>query len=145
METPVRRYLAEIGRRGGTRSRRALSPEQARAMVAAREARRALSEFERSPFTTAVPSLPGVELVGKGLHDLAARIVSDESLLVSVAAPRLRLLGIRVPVAHTDPEAQLYDRLAARLGNGAHSQYNALIRRAVSFARAAALVGRHGA
>ncbi len=40
MDDSTRRYLAEIGRRGGMRSRRTLTPEQARAMVAAREARR---------------------------------------------------------------------------------------------------------
>ncbi len=36
-----RGYLAEIGRRGGMRSRRRLSRAQARAMVRAREAKRA--------------------------------------------------------------------------------------------------------
>lgn len=40
MSTLLRRYLAEIGRRGGIKSRRALSPETARRMVAIREARR---------------------------------------------------------------------------------------------------------
>ncbi|MFM8566904.1 MAG: hypothetical protein ACKOCV_04395 [Gemmatimonadota bacterium] len=40
MDDATRKYLAEIGRRGGMRSRRTLSPDQARAMVAAREAKR---------------------------------------------------------------------------------------------------------
>lgn len=34
-------YLAEIGRKGGKKSRRKLTPEQARAMVKAREKKRA--------------------------------------------------------------------------------------------------------
>lgn len=37
----IRRYLAEIGARGGRKSRRTLDPETARQMVRAREARRA--------------------------------------------------------------------------------------------------------
>ncbi|MBN1606548.1 MAG: hypothetical protein JW940_07930 [Polyangiaceae bacterium] len=45
MPTAVQRYLARIGRRGGQRSRRTLSPEQARDMVRVREARRAYREF----------------------------------------------------------------------------------------------------
>ena len=36
------RYLAEIGRRGGIKSRRVLEPETARQMVRVREARRAI-------------------------------------------------------------------------------------------------------
>lgn len=41
MNNSVRDYLATIGRRGGTRSRRTLDPETARNMVRVREARRA--------------------------------------------------------------------------------------------------------
>lgn len=41
----IRKYLAEIGRRGGTKSRRALAPETARRMVAIREARRAARQL----------------------------------------------------------------------------------------------------
>ena len=37
MADPVHDYLAEIGRKGGQASRRTLTPEQARAMVEARE------------------------------------------------------------------------------------------------------------
>jgi hypothetical protein len=45
MDRNVRRWLAEIGRRGGQRSRRVLTPEDARAMVRVREARRAYRRF----------------------------------------------------------------------------------------------------
>jgi hypothetical protein len=41
MKTSIHTYLAEIGRRGGLKSRRVLEPDQARAMVRVREARRA--------------------------------------------------------------------------------------------------------
>jgi hypothetical protein len=41
----INRYLAEIGARGGRRSRRELDPETARTMVRVREARRAFRRF----------------------------------------------------------------------------------------------------
>ena len=41
----VREYLAEIGRRGGSKSRRTLDPKTARSMVRVREARRAYRKF----------------------------------------------------------------------------------------------------
>lgn len=41
----VRAYLAQIGRKGGRKSRRRLSPEKARNMVRVREARKAFREF----------------------------------------------------------------------------------------------------
>lgn len=43
-------YLAEIGRRGGKKSRRQLSPEDARNMVRIREARKAFREFHAQCF-----------------------------------------------------------------------------------------------
>ncbi len=45
MERNVKAYLAEIGRRGGRKSRRVLDPETARTMVRVREARRAYRRF----------------------------------------------------------------------------------------------------
>lgn len=41
----VRSYLSQIGRKGGLKSRRALSPEHARLMVAVRLARKAYRDF----------------------------------------------------------------------------------------------------
>ena len=46
----IRRYLATIGSRGGRKSRRALEPDTARAMVRVREARRAFRRFRASCF-----------------------------------------------------------------------------------------------
>lgn len=83
-------------------------------------------------------SLPGADLVREGLNDLANGVESIESLLVLVGAPRLRGLGFDVPDTPDFPEDRLYARLAEVHGNGAHSKYNALIRRLVSFERAAA-------
>jgi ribosomal protein L24E len=50
MESKVREYLAEIGRRGGLKSRRVLAPETARAMVRVREARRVYRRFHSKCF-----------------------------------------------------------------------------------------------
>ena len=57
MDQATRRYLAEIGRRGGQKSRRTLMPEQARAMVAVREARRAFKRFYATCFWSSPPDL----------------------------------------------------------------------------------------
>jgi hypothetical protein len=83
-------------------------------------------------------SLPGADLVERGLADLAGGRVSDCSLLVLIAAPRLRSLGIPVPaVVRCGPyEHELYSRLEERLGTDAHAYYNSLIRRIVSYAHA---------
>lgn len=53
----VRAYLARIGARGGRRSRRALDPETARAMVRVREARRAFKRFRSTCFWSYRPDL----------------------------------------------------------------------------------------
>jgi hypothetical protein len=82
-------------------------------------------------------NLPGHELVSAGLADLAAGRESEASLLVAMAAPRLRRLGFEVPTGGgSRPSHRLYELLATQ-DRGAHSHYNALVGRIVSFARAA--------
>jgi hypothetical protein len=82
--------------------------------------------------------LPGQDLIEQGLADLSEGRVTEASLLVLITAPRLRRLGIQVPVRPLSPpcEHQLYARLETRFGVAAHSHYNSLIRRVVSFAQA---------
>ena len=82
--------------------------------------------------------LPGAELVEQGLDDLAHNRQTDLSLLILIAAPRLSRLGIKIPeTSFPKPyEHELYARLEQRLDTGAHSYYNSLIRRIVSFERA---------
>jgi hypothetical protein len=46
----ISEYLAEIGRRGGTKSRRQLSSDDARNMVRIREARRAFNTYHAQCF-----------------------------------------------------------------------------------------------
>lgn len=82
-------------------------------------------------------SLPGHDLVAEGLVDLAAGRETVAGLLVTMASPRLHALGIEVPACGAaEPSHRLYE-LLAREGPGAHSRYNALVRRIVSFTRAA--------
>lgn len=52
----MRQYLATIGRKGGEKSRRALSSEAARDMVRVREARRAYRDFRSSCFWSNDPN-----------------------------------------------------------------------------------------
>jgi hypothetical protein len=81
--------------------------------------------------------LPGHELVSAGLADLAAGRKSESSLIVAMAAPRLRALGYDVPSGVGEsPSHRLYELLAEG-DQDAHSRYNALVGRMVSFARAA--------
>ena len=85
-------------------------------------------------------SLPGGDLVAQGVADLAAGRESVPSLLVSIGAPKLQSLGVRLATPLADAEHKLYARLAAENPDAAHSRYNALVRRLVSFERAAACV-----
>jgi hypothetical protein len=57
MDHSVQKYLSEIGRKGGRKSRRALSPEAARDMVKVREARRAFARFKTSCFWSFDPTI----------------------------------------------------------------------------------------
>jgi hypothetical protein len=86
------------------------------------------------------PALPGADLIDRGLSDLDEGVMSVEALLVSIGAPRLRAAGIAVANSISEPERRLYALLAAENSDSAHSRYNALIRRLVSFERAAECV-----
>lgn len=83
-------------------------------------------------------ALPGYELIREGLDDLAQGKTSVAAYLVLVGRERLRAVGVDVPPTEVAaPEHGLYDLLAREDSDSAHSRYNALIRRLVSFERAA--------
>jgi len=87
--------------------------------------------------------LPGADLLESGLKDLTAGTQSASAFLVAIGAPRLRRLGIALPPPEqmpSRPEHGLYRLLAQQHSRGAHSRYNALIRRLVSFERALELL-----
>ena len=76
-------------------------------------------------------------MIREGLHDLAAGRESAAALLVAICAPRLRRAGLQIPSLPFDQaEHRLYELLARAHPDSAHSRYNALIRRLVSFERA---------
>lgn len=79
--------------------------------------------------------LPGGDLVEQGLADLTAGRETVASLLVSIGAPRLRRLGVELPPVQDAAEHRLYLLLSRSEPDSAHSRYNALIRRLVSFER----------
>jgi len=81
--------------------------------------------------------LPGQDLIEAGIRDLSRGVESVPALLVSIGTPRLRRLGISVPRAIPAPERRLYELLKHPDPDAAHSRYNALVRRLVSFERAA--------
>ena len=81
---------------------------------------------------------PGQEIINQGIADLADGIETIPSLLVLIGAPRLQRLGVTIPVTTIEsPEHRLYELLRLVNPDSAHSRYNALIRRLVSFERAA--------
>jgi len=86
-------------------------------------------------------ALPGGNLIDEGVTDLREGRETIAALLVAIGSPRLRRLGIELPDSlPEDPEHRLYDLLAKDEPDSAHSRYNALIRRLVSFERAAECV-----
>ncbi|HKR13580.1 MAG TPA: hypothetical protein VJT15_16060 [Pyrinomonadaceae bacterium] len=88
-------------------------------------------------------SLPANDLITAGILDLRDGRETVASLLVSIGAPKLRSLGIdlpNIPSSALQPEHRLYDLLSADDADSAHSRYNALIRKLVSFERALACV-----
>ena len=86
-------------------------------------------------------ALPGAELIRKGLIDLGDGVESIEALLVLIGAPRLRRIGYDVPDDTPFlPEDRLWEKLSKENSDTAHSRYNALIRRLVSFERASECV-----
>ncbi len=83
--------------------------------------------------------LPGAVLVAAGIEALKRGEATVEALLVSVGSSRMRAAGLDIPspppLAHT-PEIELYLAIGDEHPEDAHSRYNALIRRLVSFERA---------
>jgi hypothetical protein len=87
--------------------------------------------------------LPGEDLIEAGIEDLRAGRETIAALLVAIGAPRLRRIGLHLPAnLPATPEHRLYYLLAQDDEDSAHSRYNSLIRRLVSYERAAECVNR---
>jgi hypothetical protein len=97
-------------------------------------------DLRRGPYNHAMgdEELPGHDLVEQGVTDLSRGVESVPALLVAIGAPRLRRLGLPVPDGGPDdPEHRLYRALSRSGPDSAHSRYNALLRKLISFERAA--------
>jgi len=89
------------------------------------------------------PALPAEDLIESGAQDLREGLDTLAALVVAIGAPRLRRLGVELPPNLPDfPEHRLYALLAKDEPDSAHSRYNALIRRLVSYERAAECVSQ---
>lgn len=91
-------------------------------------------------------NLPGADLVASGIEALRRGELTVEALLVAVGARRLRDAGLEVPAPPElpdSPELLLYAAVGAAHPCDAHSRYNGLIRRLVSFERALEGVDTH--
>lgn len=73
MDPAVRAYLARIGRKGGSKSRRALPSDMARAMVTLREARRAYQRFQTQCFWS---NDPDYEVTAADIPWVAERLMT---------------------------------------------------------------------
>jgi hypothetical protein len=139
----IRKRFIRYGREGGKARARRVNADARRAIAQ----RAASSRWTRERFgasSFAALGLPGGEIVDTGLGHLADGTVSPESLLVSLAAPRLRREGVPVPMGSVqkDAEDRLYDLLSAAAGDLAHARYAAYLEQIVSFADACCLVRR---
>ena len=132
----IRERFRKFGRQGGRERAARMSPAEREAV--ARVA--AVTRWTRVRFGDekfASLGLPGGDMIDRGLADLASMRETPESLVVSLAAPRLRREGVPVPArVLPDPEKSLYRLLSQRDGELAHARYNAYLRQAVSFADA---------
>ena len=100
-----------------------------------------MGAFLQNP-TVSLTAYPGGDLVEEGMADLVQGRETIPALLVSIGAPRLRRLGLSVPeTVIPSPEDRLYERLAESDPDSAHSRYNALVQRLVSFENAAECAG----
>ena len=80
---------------------------------------------------------PGEDIIVQGIDDLFNGLETIPSLLVSIGATRLRQSGLVIPdTTFPSPEHRLYALISEDDPDSAHSQYNAWIRRLVSYERA---------
>lgn len=134
MPKKIREQFRRHGRDGGQARAERMSSAARRAVARRAATTRWIRErFGASSFDAL--GLPGGEMIDTGLADLAAEKATEESLLVSLAASRLRREGVPIGQVHSDPEDRLYE-LLSRSSDLAHARYGAYLRQAASFADA---------
>ena len=81
-------------------------------------------------------NLPGYELIEKGLLDISLNRESYFTALLYSAESKLAKLGINLGgLRPPDAVSQMYGFLQSEFGDGAHSKFNALNRRLISFCK----------
>ncbi len=134
----VREQFREHGRNGG-RARAARMSPSARRTVARHAATRRWTRVRFGAESFEALGLPGGEIVDAGLSALSRGEESLESLLVSLAAPRLKREGVPLPRdVFADADVRLYRLLERDDADLAHSRFLAYLRQAESFADACA-------
>lgn len=140
----IRERFIRYGREGGKARAARMSSEARRATARRAASSRWIRErFGASSF--AALGLPGGDIVDTGLAHLAEGAISPESLVVSLAAPRLRREGVPVGSVHADPEDRLYELLSRSTANLAHARYAAYLEQIASFADACRFARRRRA
>ncbi len=135
LPTGIHEQFRRYGRRGGRIRATRISPEERKRIARqGATARWVRARFGVSKFGEL--GLPGGDIVDTGLADLAAGRASLESLLVSLAEPRLRREGVPIGTVESEPEKRLYELLTRTEGDLAHARYGAYLRQMVSFADA---------
>jgi hypothetical protein len=137
----IRKQFADYGRQGGKARAAKLDPEARQATARRAASSRWIRDRFGAPSFAAL-GLPGGEMVDTGLKHVADGTVSVESLLLSLAAPRLRREGVPVGSVQSEPEDRLYELLLAEAGDLAHARYAAHLQQIASFADACQLARR---
>ncbi len=138
LPSEIREQFQRYGRVGGQIRATVLPPPRRRAIARRAASLRWIRErFGATSFEEL--GLPAGDLIDVGLADVAEERISLESLLVSIAAPRLRREGVPVSVELADPEDRLYMLLSESEGDLAHARYQAYLGQASSFADACRL------
>jgi hypothetical protein len=131
----VRKYLAEIGRLGGIKSRRVLDPQVARSMVVVREARRTARRVALGNDAgarlggTPADTSPSVQAIQDALWQrvAAAGKLSNVARL-SRMVDQLAIQGLRQRHPDADDELIRYRRAELRLGRELAARVYALPR-----------------
>ena len=136
MPDDVRRQFQAFGRKGGLVRGRRIPSADRKAIARWAALRRWIGErFGRPSFGDM--GLPGGDAVDRGLEDLAWGRETAESLMVSLAASRLRRERVPLPATPLrDADVRLYRLLERQDGALAHARYLARVRQLASFADA---------
>ena len=115
----VNRYLAEIGRRGGIKSRRVLEPATARRMVQIREARRVAKRAGKAARVNTAQA--DTSVAAQAIQDSLFRRASPAEKLAQVArlsrmVDLLSMAGLKQRHPTADDEMIRYLRAELRLG-----------------------------